>query len=116
MLCKGLKVKYGIIVRYEFDLSWLRLTRDQRHEHEEVFQKEIVAPFSDDLTVRHFDAEAFSAKFSDFLFIETEDLKAYYYFIEKLRDSDLIAQGWVRIEDITIGLLDGYKEYESEHS
>ncbi|MEV5339368.1 darcynin family protein [Streptomyces sp. NPDC052676] len=107
-------MKYGIVIRYEFDTAWLRLGRDERNAKEEVFQKEIVGPFADRLSVRHFDAEAFAADYSDFLIVETDDLKSYYYFIEKLRDSEFVARGWVRIKDISIGLQDGYKEYEKE--
>ncbi|CAM3660646.1 darcynin family protein [Nocardiopsis rhodophaea] len=107
-------MKYGIVIRYEFAPAWLRLTRDERNAQGQVFQKEIVAPFADRLSVRHFDAEAFNAGFSDFLFVETDDLNAYYYFIERLRDSDFIAHEWVRIDDITIGIQDGFKEYEND--
>src|SRR5438874_1472072 len=99
-------MKYGIVIRYEFDTSWLRLSREERNQKEEVFQKEIVGPFVDQLSVRHFDAEAFSTGYSDFLIVETDDLKSYYYFIEKLRDSEFIAHGWVHIRDISIGLQD----------
>lgn len=109
-------MKYAIIVRYEFDRSWLQLSRDERNEHEQAFQKDIVGPFADQIAVRHFDSEAFAVGYSDFLIIETEDLKPYYYFIEALRDSAFIAQGWVRIRDISIGLEDGYKEYERDNT
>ncbi|MTD57960.1 darcynin family protein [Amycolatopsis pithecellobii] len=107
-------MRYGIIIRYEFSPSWLQLDRAERNAHEEVFQREIVAPFSDKLSIRHFDAEAFATGFSDFFLVTTEDLRAYYYFIEKLRDSSFIANGWARIHDITIGIEDGYKEYERD--
>ncbi|WP_369392356.1 darcynin family protein [Streptomyces sp. CG1] len=109
-------MKYGIVIRYEFDLAWLQLSRDQRRAKEEVFQKEIVGPFADKMSVRHFDAEAFATNYSDFLFVETDDIKTYYYFIEKLRDSEFIARGWVRLRDISIGLQDGYKEYENDQA
>ena len=107
-------MKYGIIILYNFDPSWLRLSRDERGTHERVFQEEIVGPAAGALTIRHFDAEAFSAEFSDFLLVETEDLQAYSYFIERLRDSDFIAQGWACLKDISIGIQDGYKEYEHD--
>jgi hypothetical protein len=107
-------MQYGIVIRYEFDPSWLQLSREQRGAKEEVFRKEIVGPFADKMSVRHFDAEAFATDYSDFLFVETDDIKTYYYFIEKLRDSEFIAQGWVRLHDISIGLQDGYKEYEND--
>ncbi|MFJ9105822.1 darcynin family protein [Streptomyces sp. LUP47B] len=109
-------MKYGIVIRYEFDRSWLQLSREQRGAKEEVFQKEIVGPFADKMSVRHFDAEAFATNYSDFLLVETDDIKTYYYFIEKLRDSEFIAQGWVHLRDISIGLQDGYKEYENDQA
>ncbi|MFJ9902597.1 darcynin family protein [Streptomyces sp. NPDC101152] len=105
-----------MVIRYEFDASWLQLSREQRGAKREVFQKEIVGPFADKLSVRHFDAEAFATDYSDFLFVETEDIKTYYYFIEKLRDSEFIAQGWLRLRDISIGLQDGYQEYENDRT
>ncbi|MCX3063680.1 darcynin family protein [Streptomyces beihaiensis] len=107
-------MKYGIVIRYEFDIRWLRLDRAQRRERAEIFESDIVGPFADRLTVRHFDAEAFAADYSDFLFIETDDIDAYYFFIEALRDSEFIAQGWLRLHDISIGLQDGYKAYEAD--
>lgn len=106
---------YGIVIRYRFDSSWLRLRRAERNQYGEIFRKDVVGPYADRLTVRHFDAEAFAADYSDFLLIETDDLRAYYHFVEGLRDSDLIARGWARIHDITIGVPDGYKEYERDH-
>ncbi|MDH6700562.1 darcynin family protein [Streptomyces griseoviridis] len=105
-------MKYGIVIRYQFAPAWLQLSREERGRYQEIFQKDVVGPYTDRLTVRHFDAEAFSADFSDFLLIETDDLEAYYYFIEGLRDSDFIARGLARIHDITIGVPDGYKGYE----
>lgn len=107
-------MRYAIVIRYEFDRAWLQLDRATRAAHRERFEREIVAPFAGRLSVRHFDAEAFATGYSDVLLIETEDLDTYYFFVEKLRDSDLIARGWVRLHDITIGIEDGYRAYEQE--
>jgi hypothetical protein len=109
-------MKYGVVLRYKFDRSWLRLSREERNKNERIFQEEIVGPFTEKVSVRHFDAEAFAAAYSDFLLIETDDLQSYYYFIEKLRDSDFIARGWADIVDIAIGVEDGYREFERDHS
>ncbi len=57
----------------------------------------------------------FAADHSDVLVVETEDIDTYYYFVEKLRDSDVIANGWAEITDISIGMEDGYKEYARHH-
>lgn len=108
-------MKYLIVVKYTFSTQWLRMARTEREKHEQVFRAGVVAPFADRLTVRHFDAEAFCADHSDFLVVETEDLRAYYYFIERLRDSDIIANGWAKITDISMGIEDGYKEYARDH-
>lgn len=114
-LCEA-SVKYLIVIKYVFSTEWLRMSRTTREEHEREFREGTVAPFADHLTVRHFDAEAFAADHSDFLVVETEGLGVYYHFVEKLRDSDIIAHGWARITDISIGIEDGYKEYAREHA
>jgi hypothetical protein len=71
-----------------------------------------VRRFTDRMSVRNFEAETFSTAHWDFLLIETDDLKAYSFFSEDLRDSDFTARGWVRLHDITFGVPDGYMEYE----
>lgn len=107
-------MRYGIVIRYEVDRAWLAMTRAEREEHQRRFRADVVGPYADRITVQHFDAEAFATGFSDFLLITTEDLQAYYYFVETLRDSDLVVRGWVRVHDITVGIEDGYREYERD--
>lgn len=106
-------MRYHIVIRYSFDRNWLKLDRDERHKNEEIFQRDIVGPYADRLSVQHCDAEAFAAAYTDFLLITTDDLTAYYYFIETLRDSAFVTEGWLEIFDITIGIVDGYKEFEN---
>lgn len=108
-------MKYLIVIKYVFSTEWLRMSPTEREKHERKFRGGTVAPFADRLTVRHFDAEAFAADHSDFLVVETEDLDTYYYFVEKLRDSDIIANDWAKITEISIGIEDGYKEYARDH-
>lgn len=100
-------MKYCIIIRYDFDVSWLQLNREARDQYKRSF-KEKISEAAGVLTIRHFEAQAFSADFSDFILVETENLQAYYYFIERLRDSNFITQGWAYLKDISIGIQDGY--------
>lgn len=104
-------MKFTIIVRYKFAPAWLRLSREERHERGSRFDA-LVELHRDRLTVRHHDAEAFASDYSDFLVIECDDIKDYYFFMEDLRDSEFIAEEWLGIHDITIGIPDGYKEFE----
>jgi hypothetical protein len=95
------------------DPSWLRLTRDQRAR---IADKSLAAHFSTPgLRLRHFDAEAFHARISDIAVIEAEDPQAYYFAIEALRDSALIAEGYFELVEIIPSFEDGYKAYEAAY-
>jgi hypothetical protein len=107
-------VKYGIFIGYTFTPAWLAKSWEER----ERFQQEHLAPvfekYADRLSVQQYDAEAFSASPTDFAFIETEDLRAYYFFVEELRDTALFAEGLARIDVIHVGLADGYRHFAKE--
>ena len=72
----------------------------------------ILARYTDQLTISHFDAEAFNTDPTDFTFITTDDPTAYYFFIEELRDSPLIADGFAELRAIHVGIADGYRHFD----
>jgi hypothetical protein len=76
----------------------------------------IFGKYAKSVKVRFFDAEAFVAKFSDFVIFETEDLRQYYFLIEELRDSPLFAKRLAQIEDIFMGIENGYQEFERQET
>jgi hypothetical protein len=80
-------LRYGIFLGYSFTPAWLAMPRTER----EQFQAEHIAPllakYAGRLSIQHYDAEAFSTDPTDFAVITTDDLQAYYFFIEELRDS-----------------------------
>ena len=108
-------MKYGIFLGYTLTPAWLAKSREER----ERFRQEHLAPlfekYADRLSVRQYDAEAFSASPTDFAFIETEDLRAYYFFIEELRDTPLFGEGLARIDVIHTGVADGYRHFAEEN-
>ncbi|UXY17143.1 hypothetical protein N8I74_09085 [Chitiniphilus purpureus] len=107
-------MKYTIVVTYSFSPEWLQKSWEARAEYEKRHVRPIFAEYASDVQVRFFDAEAFSARFSDFMILETTDLKRYYYLIEALRDSPLFKDGLVEFKDIFLGIEDGFQDYERE--
>jgi len=90
--------------------AWLALPRDRRAE---IGSKALAHAFgSGDLSFRFFDAEAFNARISDVAMIETADPQAYYFAIERLRDSPLIADGYFEVVEIVPAYEDGHRVYE----
>jgi len=105
-------MKYTIIMTYTYQPEWLQKTREQREAFNDEFLKPLFGKYIKTVKARFFDAEAFVARFSDFVIFETEDLKQYYFLIEELRDSPLFAQRLAKVEDIFVGIEDGYQEFE----
>jgi hypothetical protein len=108
-------MKYTIIMTYTYAAEWLQKTREQREAFNDEFLKPLFGKYIKTVKVRFFDAEAFESRFSDFVIFETEDLKQYYFLIEELRDSPLFAQRLAKVEDIFMGIEDGYQEFEKSN-
>lgn len=103
---------YGIFLGYTFTPAWLAMPRTERARFQAEHIEPILAKYTDQLNIAHFDAEAFSTDPTDFAFITTDDLTAYYFFIEELRDSPLVANGFAELRAIHIGIADGYRHFE----
>jgi hypothetical protein len=108
-------MKYTIIMTYTYAAEWLQKTREQREAFNDEFLNPLFGKYMKTVKVRFFDAEAFEARFSDFVIFETEDLKQYYFLIEELRDSPLFAQRLAKVEDIFMGIEGGYQEFEKSN-
>jgi hypothetical protein len=75
-----------IFMQVKATRHWLSLSTQERHK----FLKEEIVPLlrkRPELTVRYFDAEAFSAKASDVLLWETKDLAAWQWMTDHLRET-----------------------------
>lgn len=93
--------------------GWLQLGRKERGR---VADTALGGLKSLGVTLRYFDAEAFSARCSDVAMIETDDPKDYYFAMESLRDSPLIAKGYFEVVDIIPAFEDGFRAYEAAHA
>lgn len=109
-------MKYGIVLTYTVTPRWLALPREERNALRTAHIEPVFAAYADRVTARFFDAEAFHARLSDFAVLETEDLAAYYFLIEELRDSPLISQGYLTFGEVFLGVEDGFQEYERMRS
>ncbi len=91
--------------------SWLQLARNTRNG---IAEKALAAAFPDGrCSLRFFDAEAFHARVSDVAMIEAESAKDYYFAIERLRDSPLIAEGYFELVEVIPAFEDGFRQFEA---
>ncbi|MEW2416325.1 darcynin family protein [Streptomyces sp. NPDC046866] len=106
-------MKYGIVLTYTATPRWLALTREQRNAMRETHLEPLFAAYAErGVTARFFDAEAFNGRFSDFVVLETEDLGAYYFLVEALRDTPVFSEGHLVLGEVFLGVEDGFHRYE----
>lgn len=103
---------YTIIITMTATPAWLTLSRAERNHFTTTILQPLFAQWSDRVQVRFFDAEAFTARCSDVAIFTTLDLKAYYFLMEQLRDTPLFAQPYFTLNDVIIGLENGYQVFE----
>ena len=107
-------MKYTIVITFAFHPDWLKRSWEERADYERKHVRPVFGRFKDKVSARFFDAEAFSARYSDFMILETEDLKHYYYLIETLRESQIFKDGLVEFKDVVLGIEDGFRAYEQD--
>ncbi|MBC2876948.1 MULTISPECIES: darcynin family protein [Streptomyces] len=105
-------MKYGIVLTYTVTPRWLALSREQRNAMRAAHLEPVFAAYADRVRARFFDAEAFNGRFSDFTVLETDDLGAYYFLVEALRDTPVIAEGYLTFGEVFLGVEDGFEAYE----
>jgi hypothetical protein len=107
--------RFAIFILLQATEKWLALTRTARGELSERHVGASLAKYPA-LSLRYFDAEAFSAACSDVMLITTSDLQQYYDFIETLRDSPMIAAPYFRMVQIVPTIEDGYRGFEDREA
>jgi hypothetical protein len=93
--------------------AWLSLSREERRSLANQHLNATLARFQGRLTLRYFDAEAFSAPCSDVMMIETRDPQHHYFFMEQLRDSVLFGVPYFDVLNIISSIEDGYQAFEA---
>lgn len=107
-------MKFTVVVAYTLSVDWLRKSRVERTRFNEQHIAPIINKYADVLNMRFFDAECFETRFTDFMIVETESLKSYYFMFEELRDSAIVTDGYLSFDKIFIGIEDGHKQYEQK--
>lgn len=103
---------YTILILYKANHRWLSLTRAERSSIFEGQVAPLIQKFKGKLTVKLYDAEAFHAQTSDFLIVTCAELKEYYFFMEHLRDTPLFAKPYIELNDVVIGIENGFQQFE----
>lgn len=83
------------VIRLEFEPVWLGLSRDARR----TFADEISG-----ILGRHTDIEM----------TWFDDLEAYHFLWEELKDTELFSKPYLRIVDVTLGFERGYEAFEAQ--
>ena len=91
--------------------AWLSLSHAQRNE---IGSAALTQALTDEtVTLRHFDAEAFTGFCSDVSVFEATDLMAFYFVMERLRDSPLFATPYFEVIQIVPAIEDGFRHFEA---
>jgi chlorite dismutase len=103
---------YTVVMMMTATPSWLGLTHEKRTAFTTEHIQPLLEKYRDHVHVRFFDAEAFAARCSDFVIFTTLDLRAYYFLIEELRDTAMFTAPYFVVNDVLIGLENGYRDFE----
>ncbi|OCW57636.1 darcynin family protein [Hoeflea olei] len=98
---------WTIFVTLRATPQWLQQTPQDRETIAAACLAEVMV--DDRVTMRFFDAEAFSGVCSDVAVFETTDMVAYYFTMERLRNTALISAPYFEIVAIIPALENGFR-------
>lgn len=91
---------------------WLAKSRRERREFTEGVIAPILAAYPA-VTMRYYDAEAFSGRCTDIATFETEEAEAYSDLVEALRDTSFFSAPYYQVVDIIPAVEGGYQAYDA---
>lgn len=107
-------MNYVFFILLQATPAWLALPRQRRRALADQHLAPVLQAHEGRLTMRYFDAEAFTAQCSDVMMTQTQDPKHHYFFMEQLRDSPLISTPYFEVVQIIPTIEEGYQQYEKE--
>ena len=90
--------------------AWLALSREARAAFIKATVRPIFARYPE-VTLRFYDAEAFTGRITDVAVFETTKVRAYYFLIDALRDTPFLGLPYFEVVDVIPAIEDGYQEY-----
>ena len=108
------KSQFTIFMLLKARPEWLRLTREERNAIAGAALEESLE--GQTVVHRHFDAEAYSGFCSDVAVFETGDPGAYYFAVERLRDTPLFQVPYFDVVAIIPSVEDGFVGFEARHA
>lgn len=103
--------RYHATVVLALEPAWLALDRQQRG----VWAARLgaVCEAHPSVAVEWFDADGLSGRHTDFMTCRFDDLEAYQFLWDALRDTEPFFKPYMRIVDVILGRSNGYKAYEA---
>lgn len=101
---------WTIFVTLRATPQWLQHTVEERNRIAADCLGEVMV--DDRVTMRFFDAEAFSGECSDVAVFETTDMLAYYFTMERLRNTALISAPYFQIVSIIPAVENGFRLFQ----
>ena len=95
--------------------SWLALSRSERLGYIDETISPILARYPQ-VSLRFYDAEAFSGRCTDIAVFETADTRAYTFLIDALRDTAFLGLPYFQVVDIIPAVENGYQDYDADQS
>jgi len=103
-------MKWTIFVNMRATPAWLRQSPGERDRIAAACLG--TAMVDDRVTMRFYDAEAFSGYCSDVAVFETIDMQAYYFVMERLRNTALLSVPYFEIISIIPAMENGFREFQ----
>jgi Darcynin, domain of unknown function len=102
-------MNYTILILVNATPQWLSLQRSERDHFVETELQPIFAKYGHSCNIRLFDSDFTNPGVSDFIIVETEDLKEFGFMMGYLRESKTFAAPYFDIKDLIVGVPNNFR-------
>ena len=104
--------RFVVVIQLTALPSWLQLSRGERQDVV-TQQLEPLLDTHPGCRLRWVDVEAFTAQSSDVLIVDVADFAEWNLLWEAVRDTDIFAVPFFRLDALIPGIEEGYVDYEA---
>lgn len=104
---------YTVLLLYSVTREWLALSPGARETFDEKTLGPLLKKYEGRVQARLYDAEAFTARRSDFALFEAADLRDFYFLLGELRGTAFYTVPYIDVRNLIVGVEGGFRTYQA---
>ncbi len=104
---------HTVLFFYSLTREWLIVSPGKRKAFNRQTLEPLLKRYEGRVRARLYDAEAFTARCSDFALFKAADLKDFYFLLEELRGTAFYTVPYIDVRNLIVGVEGGFRTFQA---